>query len=477
MTSPLDGPRGALAIPEGLFVDQSSRTRLAAQLALVGPGVSGVGAESRVLAPGASYRVASERAGLMARSEVFLATDNATHGAVLVRPGLAFEIRGDVVVVEGDELLIDRGAVAHDPWQPVGALQAASPVGRPPFPYRPVVVFLGFDPDPDLADWVRASVNGMVRGSTEGRIAVPEPTGGLHLTRPCSPTEESVAALAPDVIVALDPTAVELGARWLGRDRSAIVIELTQDTTRDVRLVSWRIGCAQGRLRARIGRGIGATALAELAHRLCAGPQPVPPHDRQHAGERVRLRHRRTTPASSVLVLMGDAPAHDQVRCAALADHTGAAATVELKKIGDHIPMSEIPVEADTADIVLVRALSRCEAVQDLVGRRREAGRVTVVDLGAGDLEWDLADPERDPVLTGQAQRLVQSSGAATTTSGRVRGLLHRTGVRAHVLPTLLSPARSASLANVREEQGGGGALLLGWHTGAAGTGSPVAPW
>ena len=129
-----------------------------------------------------------------------------------------------------------------------------------------------FDEDPYLADWVRSAVNALVRRDVEGRIAVPAPTEGLHLTQPCSPTVESVVSLVPDVVVILDAEAGERIAAWLDLGSRGAFIELTEDTTRDIELVSAPAAPAGGRLRARIGRGVRPDDLARLTRELAAGP-------------------------------------------------------------------------------------------------------------------------------------------------------------------------------------------------------------
>src|SRR5262245_66627383 len=100
---------------------------------------------------------------------------------------------------------------------------------------------------------------------------------GLQLTRPCLPNEESIRALRPDVVVALDDDALARIPIWCDTNRSTIAIELVPDVAAVEELVSWQLGRAQGRLRARIGRQIDAPRLVSLVNRLCAGPHPAPP--------------------------------------------------------------------------------------------------------------------------------------------------------------------------------------------------------
>jgi hypothetical protein len=192
--------------------------------------------------------------------------DLTVDGAAMVRAGVGFDVGDSFVALDRGPVLIDPGAVVHDPWQPIGPTRDASPLGRP-LEDRPVCVFLGCERDPHLADWVRAVVNGLVARDVEARIAVPAPTGGLHLTRPCAPTEASVRALAPDVLVALDAAALELAGPWLAHRRFGLV-RLTPDTTAEVTVQWRRAGPWRRRAEAAIGRGIDPGSMAALVHRI-----------------------------------------------------------------------------------------------------------------------------------------------------------------------------------------------------------------
>jgi hypothetical protein len=251
-----------LAIPEGWILDHGAHDRLLRQLARTAPGCSAVIAEWGELLAGSSHRVCAERRALVPEQEVHPWPDRWVRGAAAIRPGVAFEVGHDFVKVEGGSLLVDPGTMAHDPWRPVDVLEDASPLGRP-LQDRPVVLFLGFDADPYLADWVRALVNDLVRRGVEGRIAVPRPTGGLHLTKPCAPTRTSADALAPEVIVALDEPAAERSAAWQ-RGRRFGLVRLTPDTTAVVTVGSEPAGGWPGRVDATIGRGITPDTMAEL---------------------------------------------------------------------------------------------------------------------------------------------------------------------------------------------------------------------
>jgi hypothetical protein len=268
-----DETGAVLAIPEGWLLDPAGGDRLRRQLARAGSKVTAIVAERDELLPGSSHRVSSERRALARQSTMRPERDLTVQGAVMVRPGVGFEIGDGVVRLDRGPILVDQGVVAHDPWQPIGRLEDASPLGRP-LEDRPVALFLGFERDPYLADWVRTQVNELVRRDVEARIAVPASIGGLHLTKPCAPTEASVGALAPEVVVALDDAAVQQTAAWLGRRRYGLV-RLTPDTTDAIHVTSGRTGSQRYRGYAEIGRGIAAESMAALVRRLHTLATPI----------------------------------------------------------------------------------------------------------------------------------------------------------------------------------------------------------
>ena len=258
--------QATLAIPEGWIVDGHGRRRLERQLARAALGCAAVAAECRELPPGASLRTWSERQALLPESEVRPRAGLTVHGAALVRSGVSFETGDDIVTLARGDLLVDPGVVVHDPWHPLRGPADASPSGRP-LDGRPSALLLGLERDPYLADWVRRLVNGLVRRGVEGRIAVPEPTGGLHLTKPCAPTEATLDALAPEVVVALDDEAVELFAGW-ARRRPCGLVRLTPDTTAAVTVETEDVRWSGRRPVGIIGRGVGPDAMADLVRRL-----------------------------------------------------------------------------------------------------------------------------------------------------------------------------------------------------------------
>ena len=200
-----------LALPSELVLDEAAYLRLERQLASAPDEMLGVVAAQVELPPGSSARVRAERAAMAPMTKVTEAAGGVFDGAVLLRPGAGFELAATSVRVHDGPLLIDRGAVAHDPWRLQPNLEVASPDGRPPFRWRPVVLLLGLETDLDLAETARGIANGLLARDVEARLAVPEVPEGFYLTRPCRPVAETVQALDPDVVIALDQSA--LGGR------------------------------------------------------------------------------------------------------------------------------------------------------------------------------------------------------------------------------------------------------------------------
>src|SRR4051794_31233675 len=178
-------PGPAVVLPEGWMISPIAVERLRRQLQRAPADVDAVVAPVVELVPGASFRVAAERAVISAW-DTDVSVSTSLFGAVVARPGVEVEILDDRVVIPDAVVIVDPGAAVHDPWRvPLDVLPALS-LARSPFPCRPVALFLGLEDDPYLADWTRRMVNELVEHQTEARIAVPAPTAGLHLTRPCA---------------------------------------------------------------------------------------------------------------------------------------------------------------------------------------------------------------------------------------------------------------------------------------------------
>lgn len=473
-----------LFVPKRLVLADPARERLEEAAAGAADDVVAVGAPVERPGPGVSGRVHAERRSLEAGSPALARAGAADRlvpgeagfvGAVMVRD-TEVEARPDVVALgDGVAVCPVDGAVAHDPWAPTGPLVDAVAAGRPPFPCRPVVVFLGLEDDPDHSDAARGLVNGLLRNDVEARLAVPTVPEGLLLAEPAAPTEATLAALRPEVVVVLDPDAAAAAVRWTTGMRGTVMVELTRDIAMDVELVSWRIGAAQGRLRARIGPRTPARRAAELVNRLVAGPQPEPPTEAatatatpapaDRAGAAVSLGPTRgraaRTRRRAVLVHPASGPSR---RTAGLAAHlvandwevtTGEARHVATPAVG--------------ADLV-VGTSSTIAEVLDRTGEDR--CRRAVVDLAPSEL---LSDPPEFDLATGtfgdgpparlrpSSLEVLRRAGAAFGPSRPVVAAARAAGARSLLLPLLYPAGVFERLDAARRRVDGRGTPVVGW--------------
>jgi hypothetical protein len=234
-------------------------------------------------------------------------------------------------------------------------------------------------------------------------------------------------------------------------------------------LVSWQIGRAQGRLRARIGPLVDVPGFASLAVRLCAGPQPIPPSDDKilvDARKPVRERWSNSETAVSApgcVVLTGALDVAARARVDGLVDNLAAA----------RVPVSCAPVAAgvpaeaaNAALVVLVRVgLPEIEA---LITTRRQAGLPTVADLGPDALEPSANGLE--PRLTEAAAALGAACGRVVTADGVLHAAAQALGVRVLMLPTLLTRERAASLRAARAPFDPMAPRVVGWYLPDAGS-------
>jgi len=452
--------RPRLVVPEGLVIDESARARLERRLALAPETVTGVGAGASELAAGASYRVHAEWTALETPESVApVAGGGSLRGAVLVRPGVEFAVRDGEVVLASGAIAVDPGAHTHDPHRPLGVLQTASERGRPPFPRRPVVVFLGVETP--AADWLGRFVNRLVRRDVEARIAAPAVAAGLHLTRPCLPEEASLRALAPDVVVTMDGAAAARVDEWCAGDRATVVVAWDPDLRDPMELVSWQIGRAAGRLRARIGPHVEAPAFVSLVGRLCAGPQPMPPVDRDGPRVRTAVREQWAGRADAddvrahCVILTGAVDEEGSARAAGLADSFEAAGMRVL------VAPSDVAGEtARNAPLVLLVGATRTTGIDAMVAARRAAGRPTVFDVSADAVEQG----DDGPRLTPAARTVAAACGNATASGGTRHDAARAAVARTLLLPTVLTRARVTALREAREHATPGTPLVVGWQ-------------
>jgi hypothetical protein len=423
-----------------------------------------VTADTGELPPGASYRVHAEH---RACAPLSIATERSAvpvPGVALLRPGVAHEVRDDSIEVAG-ELLIDPGAHAHDPWRSWAPLLPASSEGRPPFPCRPIVVFLATEGDDEIADWSRTMANGLVRSDVEGRLAMPEVAAGLHLTRPCLPDEVSLAALRPDCIVTLDDGARELAAAATRFVRSLVVIEMLPDIAASVELVSWRRGRTSGRVRARIGRRLDPPGLARLVRRLAAGPHPLAPADQLEGPVRTwtpgieRRGPRWAQPETRrVAVVTGDK--RTSTRVDGLVEYLSVSGvTVDVVALGRRAGEAV----AD-ADLVVFDDAARSEAAIELVTTLSAAAPRSLIDLGLHDVADEHGS--RGPALTPDAARFAMAADAVIAGSPGVYTAARAFDTRSLFVPTLLSHTRALELRRLRTRHERWTEPVVAWTVG-----------
>lgn len=448
-----------LAIPEGLVIDDLVRARLERQLARLPESIDGVVAARVDLPPGVSCRTHAEWRSLAPLRDVTPRLDGRAEGAVLLRGHVEFDAGEGVISVPGGALVEDAGAVVHDPTRPLSALATASELARPPFPRRLVVLLLGLDANARVAEWSRKFANRALRRDLEVRLALPAPVPGTYLTRPCAPTELSVARIDPDIIVAMDASALDRAPSWCGSNRSTVVVEFVaglNGSSGGIELVPWQIGHAAGRLRARIGPRADLGALTALFSRLLAGPHVAPPADveititpRPPQARVVRVRP--TTLVIAPTELRGPSATHGvrhRLRMDALADHLAVAGF----KVAIATPDEHVHDGVRAASLVIVAGADTLARSRGLLAERVEAARPILLDLGPEDL----ADPatvngslrlSNEALEFGRMCRLVTAPAGALEQTARSG--LGGHGARVVASPTLFTRADIATLGRL----------------------------
>lgn len=436
-------------VADGWVLDPLAAARLLHQLHSAPSAIVGVAARVGALPPGSSYRVHAERQALLPLDAVTPATESRVRGAIVLRPGISHDVSDGMISVDAPagSLLIDRGAHVHDPSSLPSPLGPATTLSRPPFPWRPVVAFVARETASEVGDWARALVNDLVAHDIEGRLVMTEVPAGPHLTAACTPDDESIAALRPDVLVPIDTAARDATDRWVTRDPSPMIIDLVDDLASGVEAASWRLGSSSGRVRGRVGRQADAESLAQLVQRLCAGPHPLaltaqvdePPARREWREgidtlvSVIRPPSRPTAVAArSVAALTGSSDGSSG-HVEGLLDHLDAAGHVcDL-----HNLRNGWPNDLDTADVVVLQSVPAPEA-RAFVERHRGSGRPIVVDVVPDDPD---------------GVELAVLCGMAISTSQRITVELNDLGVRAHTLPALMTRARDAELRGLRAQE------------------------
>ena len=463
-----------LVVPEGLRIDEVTRYRLQRLLSLAPPEIDGVVAQLEELPPGVSCRVHAEWRSLERHSllEALSPTSSPVRGAVLLRAGVGFSVAGDLVEVPGSALVADAGAVVHNPRSPFRSPETASDLGRPPFPRRPVVVLLALGRDARLAEWARRMANGLLRRDVEARIALPEPAEGLNLTCPCLPCEESIRALAPDVVVALDSDAAGHAQHWCGTHRSTVVVELADELAGTIALVPWQINRAQGRLRARISRAVDPLLLASLVVRLCAGPHPEPPAEDVEIAERKPATNRNiptVTPRPGTLVLTGPLDPDASARMDGLVDSLAAEGMKVLVAPVD----KTIANASGTVPLLVLAGVAGIAGIGDLLADRNDKRLATVLDVGPFDLIRGETRHSASPSFAQDVTKLALECGMVSAPAGAPHQAALGLGIRTLLLPTMLTRERVAALRSARAARRDTDEIVVGWRLRSVGQTMP----
>jgi hypothetical protein len=424
-----------LSLPEGWVIDPLAVARLEHQLTAAASFITGVVAPLAPLAPGASYRTIAEHLALRPLTAVqrHSALGPPPPGATLQRGGRA----------RAAALLVDSGAGVHDPAAVDRQLLVASPLGRSPFPRRPLVVFLGVDPAEATSARAHDLTDALIGLDVEARLALPWFPEGPHLTRPCTPELRSLEVLRPDVLVVLDELAAERAEAWSGRHRATTIVTVDPAVPTPVEIRPWASTPTGRPHRARVHPEVPAPELAALVRRLVAGPQPGAP------GPVTAVRLPRTQPAAgtgegtvrsrpaairSVGILTGVLDAAGSERIDAMASR--------LERRGDRVHVSGEPDDDrwERVDVLVVRGLPADPDLLASIARRRSHGRPTVLDLGPDDLGPDDLRPD-DPTgrpfgLSADARTLADACGLVSSPSESWCSELRAAGLQALHLPT-----------------------------------------
>lgn len=439
-----------LAVPRSLHVTDATRGRMATVLAAAPPGTLGVVAPATPLVPGASVVSAGEW-GLLEPVGTAEHREPEVAGAVLLRPGVGHEILADRVridpaaLVPGATLRIDPGSVASSAPSRVAADARAD--GRPPFRWRPVVLLLAGAGDARTAEAAGRLVDALIPLDVEARLAVADPVPALTRTQPCRPTETSVRALAPDVIVALDDLALDLADRW-SPTRATSVVVWSPELGDRIELIAWTVGVAQGRRRARIGPDADPANVAELIARLAAAPQPVAPRS---PGDGTAAGAPATTPAAT--------PSSAPVRIRTRAGDEPATGTAAFRVVA--APGGPSPLLAGLADHL--DATGHEVRRDDAGATPRATGAITLAD-------WP-TEPDDDIVFVVPDGRALDDGAIRAgrpvvvgdhRSAARARAL----GARPIVVPTLVPRADAVALMTAADHRVRPPEATIGWVVG-----------
>ena len=425
----------SLIVPRDLFVSRVAQDRLAETLGAIASSFEAVVSPLQMLPPGSSVVTHAERQRI-ANPPLLPLIDQELRGAAAVRNDGIVEARDATVRFIGDPSgFIDPAAPSLDPWLDQTPAHAGEE-SRPPFAQRPLVLFIGSAPDDDVDDLCRAWVNDLIRRGVEARLAVPEPPQGMYLAPPCVPSEQTLRALVPDVVVALDDGALSNALRWC--DPTPIFTQFSHDTVDGVVTGQWV--AASATVRAKIGRTATVTDIAETVIRLSSGPYattaaPDPGASRIFAPPEVS-DDERTAPEVAVdrtaaVVAIPLSPTTPRLTVIAeLLGEVGYGVThgmAAFRRAGRY-----------ATDLTVVDAGRPSRVLDRIVETRHAAALDTIVWVDAVDVAYDRGAMDGVGALTQTAiRRLEHSTGALAPTPAITRAL-ETQGFAAMTLPLLL---------------------------------------
>lgn len=460
------GQDATVVAPEGWLLEAVALARLHERLAGSPPEVVGVAAVGGALPPGTSHRVLAEWAAIDDDEDEPVVADGPVSGVVLVRAGVPHDVVDGCVVVHGGQVVVEPRARAHHPSLGPAPSGPAVPEGRPPFPCRPVVVALASEDDAERVRWAASVVDALVVLDVEARVATTHESVPTLLTAPCLPVPASIDALQPDVVLALDVAAVTHAEAWCRTMRRTVVVVLDDDVS-GVALVPWRLGVAQGRLRARIGRDVDVAALAALINRLASGPLPGPPVDHEQPVVVGGPSPRRRPVAAAVVAVLAAADPASAARFETLLAHWQDA-ELEVQRV----QADAVDEEAVDAEGLLVVGARVPDALAEVVRARNAAGRRSLVDVRPADLVA-LDDPRGWTELDPSAEALVVQAGRALFESRSLRDLVELAPVPRVVVATPLAPAEARRAAGLRDTGPTDAAgTVVGWYVGSGRSGA-----
>jgi hypothetical protein len=474
-----------LIVCDRWLLDDLAADRLHYQLTRAPGDVAAIAARSGPLPVGATYRVAAERCVLRPFDLLEDHPGRRVEGAMLLRPGVEHhrDESGIEVPATAGRILVDPGAHVHDPWEAIGSVTPAVSEARPMLTRRPVVMFLVESDEVEWISWARSTADDLIGHQVEASLAAPSSPAGFHLSRPCSPERESVRSLRPDIVISFAADAESSLSDWLADDRNTVVIEWASDPRVGLELVSWRLGQARGRVRARVGAAADSAELARVINRLCGGPQPLPPivaapggstDDRRRGASAVfttiRPRARsadRGAASAPITIAIGPSASDgvdggDAARVEYLVDCLESAGRTTRTRRGG---LDAVLDESGDGPAILHGYAPTAEMIP-LVEQRRTAGRLTVLDLTADLLDRPVGVEASSLAIDEATRALARSCGALLCPSRSIATELSEPELATLALPTRPTRRQIDTMltAGVRTDPG----LVVGWRVDPA---------